>query len=60
MMRPKKLAATGSDPIAWLDQRIRTAKRRNTGGADVLESIQRVLEAADKVTGTSKRARSKK
>jgi hypothetical protein len=39
----RKLSETGEDPIAWLEKRIATGKRRNVR-TDVLESIKRVLQ----------------
>jgi hypothetical protein len=37
------LAATGDDPIRWLEKRIAAAKRRGDG-TNVLEGAKRVLE----------------
>ena len=34
------LSKTAEDPIAWLEQRIATAKRRGTGTTKVLESLK--------------------
>jgi hypothetical protein len=39
----RKLAATGEDPIAWLEKRIASGKRRGIR-TDVLDSIKRVLQ----------------
>jgi hypothetical protein len=37
------LAATGDEPIRWLEDRISAAKRQGDG-VEVLESVKRVLE----------------
>jgi hypothetical protein len=41
------LAATGDDPIRWLEKRIAAAKRKGEG-TNVLEASKRVLERASR------------
>ena len=41
------LAATGDEPIRWLEKRIATAKRQGNG-TEVLEAVKRVLERSEK------------
>jgi len=74
MMGPKKLsiirqeleqalAATGEDPIAWLETRIAKSKGRNTTVAertDVLEALRLFLAKPKKRNPRKKRAGSKK
>ena len=48
------LAATGDDPIHWLEKRIIASKRRGKG--EVLESLRRFLEEGKPVKPRRKRA----
>jgi hypothetical protein len=50
----RALAATGDDPIHWLEERLTAPERQATaasGASEILHSLRRVLEA----TGTKKR-----
>jgi hypothetical protein len=43
------LAATGDDPIRWLEKRMSSPERpgsSGTGESEILQSLQRVLEAS--------------
>ena len=74
MLGPKKLstirqeleqalAATGEDPIAWLETRIAKSKGQNATAAertDVLEALKRFLEEPRKRKPRKQRAGSKK
>jgi hypothetical protein len=44
------IKATGQDPIAWLEERTAEAKLRGEG-ADILQSLQRVLKDGGKRKG---------
>jgi hypothetical protein len=44
------IKATGQDPIEWLEERTAEAKLRGEG-ADILQSLQRVLKDGAKRTG---------
>jgi hypothetical protein len=62
MFGPKKLSTVRAeiraafakefdDPIAWLEAQFSSAKRRGGEGAEVLESLKRLLEVAPKRKG---------
>ena len=45
----RELAATGEDPIRWLEERLAALHRQGTvvsGESDLLHSLQRFVEAA--------------
>ena len=54
----RALAATGADPIRWLDERI--AEAGPTGKTEVLHSIQSILASSDKSGRPRGRVRTKK
>jgi len=56
------LDATGDDPIAWLEKRVAASRRRGvptSAGSEVLESLQRFLEAPVKKKRGRQRASTK-
>ena len=74
MIGPKKLStirqelrhalgATADDPIAWLEKRVAASQRRGvrtSTGSEVLESLQRFLEAPGRKKRGKQRASMKK
>ncbi|MFI5380722.1 MAG: hypothetical protein ACHRHE_15595 [Tepidisphaerales bacterium] len=60
----RTLAATGNDPIRWLEERMATPRRRaaaDPGESPVLQSLRRILDAAPSVSRRHRmRAGSKK
>jgi hypothetical protein len=57
----RALAATGDDPIRWLEDRMADESRRlaPTGGSDVLHSLRRLLETSETLERPRKRAGTK-
>ena len=74
MIGPKKLStirqelqhalgATGDDPIAWLQKRVAASQRRGaqtSAGSEVLQSLERFLEAPGRKKRGKQRASMKK
>ena len=57
------LAATGEDPIEWLEKRMTTPERHGvdaSGESEVLRSLRRVLEPTEKEKRGRRRAGMKK
>ncbi len=57
-LRSALAAATGNDPIDWLEKRIKAGKRR--GNSEVAESLRRFLEETKSKRPRKRRAGSKK
>lgn len=71
MMGPKKLGAirrelrqafsrTGSDPIQWLEERIRALQASGEPAPQVLQSLRRFLQTPKKATRKPRKAPIKK
>jgi hypothetical protein len=57
------IAATVDDPLQWLEERFAAPKGgvpSGSGQSEVLESLQRILEASDRGKGRKGRAAAKK
>ena len=57
------LAATGEDPIRWLEERVtapRQQKAADSGGSEVLDSLRRFLESPPSEEQRKQRASAKK
>jgi hypothetical protein len=50
------LAATGDDPIVWLEKRMTSPEHRGSGESEVLHSLRRFLEAPARIKRRGKRA----
>jgi hypothetical protein len=59
----RALAATGDDPIRWLEERMAVPEHQRTadaGESEVLHSLQRILEATDSARRQTRRAGTKR
>lgn len=57
------LTATGQDPIGWLEERVTAVRGQDavvSGGSEVLDSLQRFLEAAPSKARRKQRVGTKK
>ena len=56
----RALAATGDDPIRWLEERMSAPARKETsqsGESEVMKALRRILSASDSPRRARRRAR---
>jgi hypothetical protein len=59
----RALAATGDDPIRWLEERMAVPERQGSatsGESEVLHSLRRILEATERAKQQRRRVGTKK